>query len=376
MMPKEEENLIGRYAKIILKGDINEGKYYLITSNTRATRLFDNVENCSFSNNHNWEIMPKDFKYTGQDNFPQYVKCVESWHSVWTTDKVYKTEKEQLDFPNTLRVKDNTGEVIKVYSWDAPKTFKISTEEEYLAQQTPKEEIMEKEDLSGRWLKCIKKNYWSDYGKRPEVGEYVQVKRGTMNSTYLDVINKTGKEESFTLTRLTKREEFTLMPIGFSPDSKKEECSKEYMPKYVEWVDNLGGGRCGKMCLDAYLEKGKIFDTSNDGILPNNCGNSWKKLWQFYYYNFTESTEKEYDAQNNIIRVKMSDTSSTGIKGTNPWLIDEVGQYDSRYYTTNLWSNTTGEKKLGRGYAVDVYEKKDKSIKQIELPKPKKRLIF
>lgn len=133
---KEEESLIGRYAKIILKGDINEGKYYLITSKNYATRLFDNVENCSFSNNFNWEIMPKDFVYTGQDNVPQYVKCVKSWHSVWTTDKVYKTEKEQLDFPNTLRVKDDTEEVIKVYSWDAPTTFKISTEEEYLAQQT------------------------------------------------------------------------------------------------------------------------------------------------------------------------------------------------------------------------------------------------
>jgi len=357
---KEEENLIGRYVKLVKKGHSNDGYYYLVTDKNSCTRLKDNVQNCVFGSLTNWEIMPKDFEYTGQDNVPQYVKCVESWHSVWTTDKVYKTEKEQLDFPNTLRVKDDKGEVIKVYSWDAPKTFKISTEEEYLAQQAPienvkKEEIME--DLTGRWLKAL-----TDYPQctKPKKGDYIQIRGKYINNNYeVELFDTYGADPS-------KKELWELMPIGFSPNTK-EECSKEYMPKYVEWVDNLGGGRCGKMCLDAYLEKGKIFDTSNDGILPNNCGNSWKKLWQFYYYNFTESTEKEYDAQNNIIRVKMPDTSSTGIKGTNPWLIDEVGHFN-RYWNTGST--------IGEDWGIDTYKSEKKTIEEIALPKPKERLVF
>lgn len=255
-------------------------------------------------------------------------------------------------------------------------TFK-DFKKHFSIEEVKKEEIME--DLTGRWLKCIKKNSWSCDGKRPEIGEYVQVKRGTMNSTYLDVINKTGKEESFTLTRLTKLEEFTLMPIGFSPDVKKEECSKEHMPKYVEWIDDLGSNMSGKMCNSSNFKKGKIFNTKTDNIPESGVSgkDDWKTTWKWYYYNFKPSTREAYNSQNNIIEIipGYKDVNLPYSAGFtyNTYPSKAVQNSDGNWYSQPVYS-----RELSYAIGHDPYKKEEKKnkIKEVKLPEVKKRLIF
>ena len=73
-----------------------------------------------------------------QLSIPEYVECVNSWHSVWTTGKIYKTETIQRDFPKTLSLKCNNSEIVHVIDWDVTKGnntgFKLSNKEAYEAQ--------------------------------------------------------------------------------------------------------------------------------------------------------------------------------------------------------------------------------------------------
>lgn len=66
------------------------------------------------------EISAKHCEVTGNNttiDIPEYVKCINSWHKAWTSNKIYKVEEEQNDFPNTLTLKDNDGFITNVSNW-------------------------------------------------------------------------------------------------------------------------------------------------------------------------------------------------------------------------------------------------------------------
>lgn len=73
------------------------------------------------------------------------------------------------------------------------------------------------------------------------------------------------------------------------------------IPEYAELVGNLGSGKIGIASTEEFItNKNRIYDTSTPfphmfGFI--NEGDSWKKVWEMYHFNFKPSTKEAYDAQ-------------------------------------------------------------------------------
>lgn len=211
-LPKKPINLIGRYLKYIgnSKKDPEYGDYFRIDSMeiNGLFRLKDKASNCHWTpdevlNNTStdFELMPEGFNPDKvEDNIPKYVKCVKSWSENWTTNKIYKVEKNQKEFPKKLTLKCDNGEERHVIDWYITKEnnygFSIVTEKEYLEQQKQieiKEELNVKDWIttnmfstnSSQELKTVK--ILKDLSDEIEIGDEVKTPDG--NGILIAIIN-------------------------------------------------------------------------------------------------------------------------------------------------------------------------------------------
>lgn len=72
-----------------------------------------------------------------------------------------------------------------------------------------------KEDLTGRWLKCIKSNWTGDNNFKPKNGDYIQIRSCRNRSIIIG-------ESHLYISRIEEGE-FELMPVGFNPNNIERE---------------------------------------------------------------------------------------------------------------------------------------------------------
>jgi hypothetical protein len=160
---------------------------------------------------------PEYYEYTSSDDIGSD-GVVE-----FTKGKIYKiiNPKNLKDLKNFI---DDKGKP-NGYGSENYLFFKPSTKEAYEAQQVTEEgtfEIKEDEDLTGRWLKCVKKNNFSSGKGTPNIGDFIKIIGRKKDSNNRDVLDMLGKSKLFALTRITYYKEFKVMPKGFSPEEVKE----------------------------------------------------------------------------------------------------------------------------------------------------------